>query len=301
MVDLKQIWHDQKLFNKNFVKYDEVTDEERQKITKEYCLQLQGEIHELLREINFKTHRGNRKVIYSNLKEEWIDIFKYWLSIGILWDWEPEHFNSEYFRKSAVCEQRYKQELELNLLEDINCIAVDIDGVLGDYPIAFQNFIKEQTGVWIDITTYDLYEEYAKVLSWDKMIALKHEYRDTGQKRYIPICDGAKDFLDRQKQAGKTIILLTSRPYKQYSRIFADTMEWLKDGELQYDAIIWDEDKNYSVIKDFPNIDYMVEDNPKFAINIANLGYKVYLVDKIYNQNCQHENITRIKSLKEIK
>ena len=66
------------------------------------------------------------------------------------------------------------------------------------------------------------------------------------------------------------------------------------------DAIIFDEDKNYRVIRDFPHMKFMVEDNGKFAMNIAKLGYRVFLIDKPYNKDIGHENITRIKMLEEI-
>ena len=296
------MWNRQKEFNKNFVDYKNLSIGDKQKFTKDYVLYMHSELSEMLREINYKCHRNEKDIIESNVKEEWIDIFKYWLSIGLLWDWNPETFIGEFERKSEVVEQRYIQEKQLDLVNKDRCIAVDIDGVLANYPISFQNFIMKKENVWVDLKGYDLYEQYAGVLGRERMIELKHEYRDSGEKRNIPVCDGAKEFLDHFYDEAYTIILLTSRPYKKYSRIFADTIEWLKKNDLKYHAIIWDEEKNYEAIKQFPKIEFMVEDHPRFAINIAKLGYRVYLVDRPYNQGVEntHEKIDRVKSVKDI-
>ena len=270
--------------------------------TKEFCLHLIGEVTELLRETNYKSHRSDKVVIESNLKEEWIDIFKYWMSIGIANGWDDITLVEEFNRKTEVVKHRYEVEKEMNLKTKKDLVALDIDGVLADYPLSFQNFIKEKTGVWVDIKGYDIYDEYSEVLGRDKLLELKHEYRESGQKRFIPVCEGAKDLCDRIHERGFGIIFLTSRPYKQYNRIFADTMEWLDKNGLKKsgDAIIFDEDKNYKAVREFPNIEFMVEDNGKFALNIAKLGYKVFLVDKLYNKDVSHKKITRLKTLGEL-
>ncbi len=301
---LTRIWDDQRKFN-DFFRVPELMDsKQKQSATRDLCLELISEVDELLRETNFKLHRkATGRITRSNLREEWIDIFKYWLSIGQLWGFSVDDFIEEYDRKSQVCLQRFVQETRLDLINQDNLVALDIDGVLADYPRSFQNFIKDKTGVWIEIQSYDLYDEYGAMLGREKISELKHEYRETGQKRDIPVCSGAKDLCDRIHAAGLNIVFLTSRPVKQYGRIFSDTLYWLESNELKQpgDAVIFDSDKNYKAVKEFPRIQFMVEDNLKFADTISKLGYPVYLVDKIYNQTpILHKNITRIKGLEAI-
>lgn len=302
MKSLKEIWKIQSDFNEMVHgKTKDMNEIEITDWTKQMILELFSEVNEFLREINFKRHRKPTITIKSNMIEEWIDIFKYWLTIGILQGWTPEDFTTEFWRKSEVVAQRFEQEK--NAIVGGKLVALDIDGVLANYPLSFQNFIKEKTGVYVELIGYDLYYEYGEVLGQEKILELKHEYRESGYKRFIPLVDGAAKLCGKLHKQEYHIIFLTSRPVKQYKRIEADTLYWLKENQLMLkgDSIIFDEEKNYKVIRNFSNIKFMVEDNLIFATNIAKLGYKVYLLDQRYNQtNVLHKNIIRIKQLGEI-
>lgn len=237
----------------------------------------------------------------DNLREELIDVFKYWLSISQFWDMTPELFIKEFNRKSEVVEQRYKQEKKLNLLKDKKIIGLDLDGCIADYPRSYYNFIYKKTKKRIkDNGSYDVYKNVEKVFGEEKAKKLKREYRESGQKRFIKTINEPDKVTDKLKRKGYKIIILSARPYKEYPRIFADTLEWLKKNKIKYDAILFDEHKEEKIINKFPNLNFMIEDNPNIALKIANKGYKVYLVNHKYNEHVKHENIIRINSLKEI-
>ncbi len=303
MDELNDIWKDQKEFNKNFIDIEKMSKKEKVQQTKEYVLHLNSECDELLREMAWKVHRKqNTEIIESNLLEEVIDIFKYWLSIMQLWGFKPEDFVDEYYRKSSVVEQRYKQELQLDFESD-RIVGVDIDGVLADYPYHFVNFINEKIGTNYkpeDITTYDLY--YGCLgLPVQIVKNLKDEFRQSGQNRYIPLIKGAKDFLKELQEDGYRIVLLSARPYKKYKRIFADTQEWLKKNKLVHDAILWDEDKCERLIREYgkDNVKFFIEDHLGNANSIAKIS-KVYLINKPYNQGKTHKNVLRVDDLQEV-
>lgn len=48
-------------------------------------------------------------------------------------------------------------------------------------------------------------------------------------------------------------------------------------------------------------IDFMIEDTRRHALDCAEAGIKVFLIDKPWNQNFEHENVIRVKDWKEIK
>lgn len=304
---LKEIWENQKRFNEIVMgkKFSQLSTAERQKWTKELILHLHSETDELLREIAWKIHRKEKApIVLSNLQEELIDVFKYWLSIALVWDMSPEEWLEEYYRKSAVVEQKWHQEQELFQENDRRVVAVDIDQVLFGYLDSFLDFVQEKTSIdmaqYRQPETFDVYGLLAEKFGFGKIQTLKDEYRQSGQKRKGYLLNGAKRFLDLLRAEKFTIILLTARPYKQYRRLYADTLEWLKRYELPFDGIIWDERKNLVVYQEFPDLAFMVEDNLDTAKEVAKLGCKVYLLDKSYNQSPEIPNILRVESLEEI-
>jgi uncharacterized HAD superfamily protein len=131
---------------------------------------------------------------------------------------------------------------------------------------------------------------------------LKHLYRDSGQKRFIPVIEGARQFLDELKYMGYIVVLLTSRPIDRYKRIFADTQYWLVENRLHYDAILFDEAKGERLVKEFgqDKVEFFVDDVAGFANGISDAGFKCYLIDKAYNQVPLKENVIRVNTLKEV-
>ena len=299
---MEYLWDDQKEFNSIFIDYENLTQKDKINLIKENALLLVDEIMEMVNETNWKAHRKNKEhFIESNLKEEWIDIFKYWLSMGLIWGFDPYDFLLEYDRKSAVVKQRYKQEKQLEF-EANRIVGVDIDGVLAAYPEHFLDFVnrKMNTNYKVEeLSSYNIYE--ALDLPNEVTKELKDEFRQSGEKRYIPVLDEAKWFLKTLKKNNYQIVLLSARPYKKYRRIFADTKEWLEKNGLVYDAILWDEDKCSRLIKEFGenSVEFFVEDNLSNANSVANTA-KVYLLNKSYNQGETKKNIVRIDKLSDI-
>ena len=303
---LDSMWQTQDQFNELVLgkKLTELTPAEINQWADKYGFLLVREVAEFINELNTKPHRKEAKtIIRSNLLEEWIDIFKYWLCLGRLFGFSPQDLREEYYRKSDVVMQRFFQEKQLQYIPG-KVAGVDIDGVLADYPAAFINFVNRELGTDFNPVgqkNYHLPESLG--LPLDLCMELKHKYRETGQKRFIPVKPGAKELLEALKQAGYTIVLLTARPYKQYKRIFADTQEWLNNNGLLYDSIIWDEDKNTRLVREFgqERISFFIEDVAKNANQIAALGVPCYLINAAYNEDAiLQPGVIRVNNLAEV-
>jgi len=306
-MNFEKMWHDQKEFNAKLVDIDQVFKDlhEFRKWNNFYCLALHREISELLETVDWKIHRNEYKQpIRSNTLEELVDCLKYLMCLAQLHGFSPEEIEQEYWRKSAVVEQLHKQEIENNIKESgKKVIGVDIDGVLADYPRSFVQFINEELGTYYmleDVTSYNIYESLGIPL--EKGLELKDKYRQTGQKRFIPLCEGAKEFLDWAREQDYAVVLLTARPYQQYKRIFADTMEWLKSNELHYDMVLFSENKEETLINQFQGqVEFFVEDMPKNANQVARLGVPCYLITRPYNKDSQLNGLViRTDSLQEV-
>lgn len=112
MIDFLDIWSRQKDFQKHFYNPDSMTEEEKISLTKEYILCMHRELGEVLNVIPWKKHRLNQKEYdVGHLQEELIDCFKYLLNVCIIHGMSPDSFNALFFKKSAIVEQRYEDEI----------------------------------------------------------------------------------------------------------------------------------------------------------------------------------------------
>lgn len=303
---LKQIWDDQLQFNKLILPCDpsEMSEEIRQHWINMYTLCLHREVDEALDETPFKPHRSGKPIIKSNVLEELIDIMKYWMCLSQVHGFNVEDVIDEYHRKSNVVKQRFFQEKIMKF--DGKIVGIDIDGVLADYPRSFVEFINAKLNTYFDYREVKDYNiSHALGLPPEECIRLKHLYRETGQKRFIPVIDGAKQFLDELKAMGLTIVLLTSRPYKEYKRIYGDTQYWLNENKLHYDAIMWDENKGERLIKEFGSdkIEFFVDDSAGFAKSISDVNIPCFLVTRPYNVGFEvsiKSNIVRVDDFDDI-
>lgn len=108
---LKKIFKRQKEFQLNFYDVDNLTEEQKIKLTKEFILSMHRELGEILNIIPWKIHRQNNKNYNINeLHEEIIDAFKFLLNLCLIWKIDAVHFNQLFLDKSKIVEQRYKKE-----------------------------------------------------------------------------------------------------------------------------------------------------------------------------------------------
>ena len=228
---------------------------------------------------------------------------KYWMCLCQLHGFTPEDIEEEYYRKSNVVVQRHKQEImdSLKAGED-KIVGVDIDGVLADYPRSFVDFINEELGTNYTMDMVDSYDIYECLgIPTEVGVKLKDKYRQSGRKRFIPVCEGAKEMLQWMRDQGYKIMLLTARPYDKYKRIFADTMEWLEKNNLPYDSILFDEDKEERLLKEFgrDKIEFFIDDVVSNTNTISRLGVPCYLITRPYNVGKElAEGVIRIDELK---
>lgn len=107
---LDSIWSDQKSFNKRFVNFSPDLVYVQQKV-KDYILHLISETDSLLNTINWKIQdfsKDSKEVDRAEVLEEWIDIFKFWLSIGMMFGFSVADFEKMYWEKTEKVKERFK-------------------------------------------------------------------------------------------------------------------------------------------------------------------------------------------------
>ncbi len=297
MDKIQELLNHQKAFQTQRKKFDGKTLTED---TKEIILWMHAELSELLEALNVKVYSKEiPNPNESNVKDNIIDIFKFNLILMNEWGMDSEEVVEEFYRKSKVIEQKWVQAQDI-VLKDNNCICIDIDGVLCNLIGTWKEFLEFQ-GIMSVRKNEELldFSEYLGHNDKSKYEFLKSEFRASGRKRNALIYHEISDTIKELSQKYQ-ILIVSARPVDKYRRMYADTIEWLQMANVKYDALIFENKKRDWVLQHQDKIVFCVEDDPKQAISLANVGIKIFLVAREYNIGVGHKNITRVQEFKEI-
>jgi len=304
MDKLYEMWERQRRFTENFIPPWALQIEKIQ-YTKEMLLALVAEIDELLKATGkWKMHRESpSRFSRSGLIEEAVDIFKYLLNILVVFDIKPEEFVEEFERKSLVVEERYKWEQGLTAIKasKLKAAAVDLDGVLARYPENWISYLNQKLCTQYTLEDYDFELPFPEIPR-HQYYELKHEFRDKGfeSASVLPFEDAA-EFTKELHKRGYKIIILSARPYERYKRIQSDTILWMRNHNIEYDAFLWSSKKHIKIIEEIPHLSFMVEDDPRIANQVASMGYICFLRERPYNREYPTlDGVIRVRNLMEI-
>lgn len=113
----------------------------------------------------------------------------------------------------------------------------------------------------------------------------------------------AKKYIDKLKNDGHYIYIITGRDNGEYSDPYNNTKKWLDDKSIKYDKLILtnaykndEHGKSEKCIEN--NIDIMIDDSVNICKDCINYGITTLLMDTPYNR--QNNDITRVHNWKEI-
>jgi len=310
--EFDRIWEDQAAFNAQLRSVPH-TEEDRTRLTKDFVLYLESELHELLRLQDWKGHRRTEQHDNpAHRHEELVDAFKILISLCQYQGMEsPDMLFSAYWLKTAVVKHRYQEEWKGTLQRP--CAVIDIDNVLCDYVRGFCDWLFNNeyllkhrqpnvdwqirlveirdAGPWINAKVLGVTEE-----DWQQ---LKHGFRISGGKRVLPVYPDARPFLDAVRRRNLQIVLLTSRPVDRYPNLYSDTLAWLSNNDLPFDYIWWANDKAEKVVEaDIrKHIRLIVDDDPKFIRQYGQVGLNTYWLDRRATLASVPEGAHRIDTL----
>lgn len=277
MIDSK-VWADQEEFN-SLLRDSPSTEDSKTSFVREMTLNLFSETAELLRTTQWRAHRKvNNRPNREHRLEELTDLFKIWLTTAQGMGFSQQELLDAYWRKSMVVRQRHSEEFVLSL--DRPAAVVDIDNVLADYTTGFCQWLRYRTSKFEEKAAE--IEENRKAFSGGKDFgipeeewqALKHEFRVSGQKRFLPPMPHADTFTQRLKDAGYLVILLTSRPIDRYPNIYSDTVYWLDHHRITYDFLWWSHSKHERLAEALATkwVKFAIDDDPAFILQYHRAG-----------------------------
>ena len=112
---------------------------------------------------------------------------------------------------------------------------------------------------------------------------------------------GAKKYIDKLKQDGNEIYIISGRDNNEYTDPMGMTKNWLEKYKIYYDRLILTNayDNHSKTIECKNNkIDIMIEDRVSIATDLKNNGIRVLLMNTRFNKT--NTDFERVKSWKEI-
>ena len=282
--------------------------EELGKHSREYILAAINKCSELVKDMNWKISADRISMnedVDSNFKEHCIDVFKYILGLMIIHGMDEKQIYDEFIEKSIVVSEKFRQNNEFERMVKDNksgvlkhpVILIDIDGVLSDYPKTFIKCFNKEYNTEYE-TLEELKEKHKNLIDY---CDYKKIYRSSGIKRELEVIPNY-EVLNVWKNLGIKIVLLTSRPYERYSRIYKDTIHWLYKNNICFDFIVWNENKaEYAINKiGKKNILFAVDDEKGNITSYEQHKIKCFSMRNDYLYNSRMKFVNLIESLDQI-
>lgn len=120
----------------------------------------------------------------------------------------------------------------------------------------------------------------------------KLAFRQGGLKRSMPVYPGAAELTRDVRKAGAEVWICTTRPYLRLDNIDPDTQENLRRNKIQYDGLIYGDDKYKELFRQVPGrVAAIVDDLPEMIMEAFRWGVRdpylpsIYLRDQPYNRH----------------
>jgi len=189
-----------------------------------------------------------------------VDVAKYVIAVCLALKITPEQFQEAFFKKSDVVDIRWASQ---NIETGKPIIILDLDDVLASYTTEFDRYVLEWCRARSISTPMEKDAESAK-----------KDFRMIGGYSLLKPVPGAVCGFKQLKEWFH-IGILTARPVGDYSRIYTDTLSWLKKYDMVPDFILWDRDKVQALsrLKCAPML--VVDDSKKHVFDLAAMDFNI--------------------------
>ena len=291
---MNSLFNIQKKFNDIFFNLENLTQKEKEDITRSLCLAAHTEVSELVSGLNFKDHRLQKKDFDLNkVLYESVDAIRYIISILNLWEVSPEKFEEAFLDKDLFLQTRHR--ITSNSWEGQPVVIVDIDDVLAHFRSGFLKWLEEYHGVYVNPDSREYYTSSEVKKAGLNPEQVFFEFIDQRKIRYLESDDDMIREINKLKDAGFWIQLLTARPKENLVCLY-DTYFWLENSKLKYDMLDFSGEKYrwcaQSDYFDQGKIICAIDDSAKHAAEYAKHNIPVFLPSTSYNQEVHNmENV----------
>jgi hypothetical protein len=183
-------------------------------------------------------------------------------------------------------------------------IGVDIDEIVVEFVRGYLDLYNKKYNKNIkfeDIFTYSLWKPLG--ISREEAFELADEYFFSESFDNIGLVQGVEEGI-KKLNVTYELVFITSRPdsIKEKTEIFFKRIFPDLNLDIVYSSNSYSETngKTKSEICKSQGVNVLIEDDINYALDCADKGIKVILLDKPWNQGVEHENIIRVNNWNEI-
>ena len=182
-------------------------------------------------------------------------------------------------------------------------IGIDIDEVIVEFVKGYLKKYKEKYSKdfnFDNIFSYNLWESLG--ITKEESEELTDEFYNSEHFENIEIIDGVNEALVELLKNNE-IVFITSRPIKLKNR----TENFIKTNfpNILFKLIFSNDffpqgNLSKGEICKLEGIELLIEDHKEYSLSCAEKGIKVFLFDKPWNKDFEHENVLRVSGWKEV-
>jgi dimeric dUTPase (all-alpha-NTP-PPase superfamily) len=287
---LSEMFSRQDDFSSLFFDRDNLTEKEREDLTRSFVLALHTEISDLVGAVNFKDHRlVRRDVDQKRILYKSVDAFRYILAIANLWKFNCDDFINAFEDKDLYLNLRH--EIEKNVWNGQSVILFDLDDVLNEFRETFTGWLEIERNVEIDYDSTEYYStKEVKAAGFLPEEVFQDFILERGLRTITPNTRMI-EVANRLHDEGYWIQLITARPSGNLTCMY-DTYFWLKNSGLKFHNLDFSPEKfRWLVQKDFYDADAVVcaiDDSAKHSSEYAKHGVRVISPIKSYNKELKN-------------
>lgn len=284
---LMNMFKSQNEFSELFFDKGQLTDEEKEELTKSFALALHSEASGLVDSVNFKDHRLTRKAIDKNkLLFKSIDAFRYMLAIQNLWDFTPEEFIDAFNNKDLFLNMRHQFEAN-PWKEGQPVVLFDIDDVLNEFRDTFTQWLHDERNVYVDPDSTEYYSSKEVKAAGLSPEGTFQEFIAEGGLMTIAKNQRMINVANRLYEKGVFVQLITARPADNLKCKY-DTYSWVHEAGIKCSHIDFSPEKyRWLLTQDYYHSDVVlcaIDDSAKHSAEYEKHGIDVLSPRTSYNR-----------------
>ena len=284
-MNILDLFRDQAAFSSLIGVNSDMSQEERDKMTRDLSLALHTEVSHLVSATSYRPHTDDKpdpdpdKILFES-----VDVIRYAIAILNLWGLDSVDFEKAWALKDSYLAS-YRTTAK-NQWQGQKVAIVDIDDVLCEFRQSFSTWLSKTYGIRADVESPEYYFINALKKGGVNPEGVFERFISDGRLSDIPVVKGAVEFMRELKSLGYFIHLLTARP-KENLRCLYDTHAWVRAHDICFDKLDFASEKlRWCMQSEYWTsgaIDFAIDDSPKHTSEYAKHGIRVFSPRKSYN------------------